>query len=206
MASQRGKRKLEVPHAPPRKPRILRAACGCLAADQFALLCKYFLEWAEVKAVITRAARKFVKATDIPNTVPVYTDEYEWFIWKRLGEPVLHIDLANWAEILVISPLSAETLSEIVAGFSDNLLTCIDSIVRAWDYSKPMFVATSMNTLMWKNPFSEWHCIAIDDLGINLVPPPSGQHNAAEMADPPLIYSTVRLSYDSKMKKGQGAV
>ncbi|KAL1360267.1 hypothetical protein HN51_005627 [Arachis hypogaea] len=201
MASQRGKRKLEVPHAPPRKPQILLAACGCLAADQFALLCNYFLQWAEVRTVVTKAAQKFVKVSDIPHTVPIYTDEYESFIWKKLGDPVVHIELANWAEILVIAPLSANTLSKIVSGFSDNLLTCI---VRAWDYSKPVFVATSMNTLMWKNPFSEKHCIAIEDLGINLVPPPSG--NNPEMADPSVIYSTVRLSYDSKMKKGQGAV
>ncbi|MED6143045.1 hypothetical protein PIB30_002866 [Stylosanthes scabra] len=89
-------------------------------------------------------------------------------------------------------------VATIVRGSSGNLLT---SIVRAWDHSKPMFVATAMNTLMWRHPLTERHCISIDDLGINLIPPP-----ARELADPQFISNTVKLSYDKKMQKQQGAI
>ncbi|MED6116617.1 hypothetical protein PIB30_101898 [Stylosanthes scabra] len=195
-----GKRKSTAlaPHVAPRKPRILLAACGCVAAKKFAILCNCFLKWADVKVVLTKASQRFVDIAGIPQFVAMYTDGYEWLSWKRLGDPVLHIELANWAEIMVIAPLSADTLSKIVRGSSGNLLT---SIVRAWDYSKPMFVATAMNTLMWRHPLTERHCISIDDLGINLIPPPAG-----ELDDPDFISNTVRLSYDKRMQKQQGVV
>ncbi|MED6175201.1 hypothetical protein PIB30_076149 [Stylosanthes scabra] len=83
---------------------------------------------------------------------------------------------------LVVTPVAVYSPSQIVRGSSCNLLT---SIVRAWDYSKPMFVATAMNTLMWRHPLTERHCISIDDLGINLIPPP-----ARELDDPDFISNT----------------
>ncbi|KAJ1443225.1 Flavoprotein [Sesbania bispinosa] len=94
--------------AAPRKPRILLAASGSVAAVKFANLCHCFSEWAEVRAVAT-------------------------------GDSVLHIELRRWADIMVIAPLSANTLG------------------------KPFFVAPAMNTFMWNNPFTERHLISIDE-------------------------------------------
>jgi len=89
-----------------------------------------------------------------------------------------------------------------VGGLCDNLLTCM---VRAWDYSKPLFVAPAMNSIMWKNPFTERHCIAIDELGISLIPPvthrsANGEPEHGAMAEPSTIYSTVRVFYELKMQ------
>ncbi|CAJ1815355.1 unnamed protein product [Sphenostylis stenocarpa] len=188
-----------------RKPRILLAACGSVAAVKFGHVCRCFAEWAEVRALVTKSALRFISEQTFPKDINVFWDDNDWNTWKRIGDRVLHIELIRWAEILVIAPLSANTLGKIVAGLCDNLLTCI---VRAWDYSKPLFVAPSMNSIMWKNPFTERHCIGIDELGISLIPPvtyrkANGDIEHGAMAEPSTIYSTVRLFYELKMQKNE---
>lgn len=51
---------------------------------------------------------------------------------------MIHIELRRWADMLVIAPLSANTLAKIAGGLCDNLLTCV---VRAWDFGKPLLVS-----------------------------------------------------------------
>lgn len=46
-------------------------------------------------------------------TVPIYHNRDEWIAWNKRGDPVLHIDLGKWADLLVIAPLSANSLSKI---------------------------------------------------------------------------------------------
>lgn len=50
---------------------------------------------------------------------------------------MLHIELRRWADVLVIAPLSANSLAKLAGGLCDNLLTCI---VRAWDFHRPLLV------------------------------------------------------------------
>ncbi|KAI4316416.1 hypothetical protein L6164_024397 [Bauhinia variegata] len=195
-------------NAAPRKPRILLAASGSVAAVKFANLCHCFSEWAEVRAVATRASLHFIDRSSIPKDVILYTDEDEWSSWKKLGDSVLHIELRRWADIMIIAPLSANTLGKIAGGLCDNLLTCV---VRAWDYNKPLFVAPAMNTYMWNNPFTERHLISIDELGISLIPPVSkrlacGDYGNGAMAEPSTIYSTVRLFFESKAQQSNNNI
>ena len=64
-------------------------------------------------------------------------DEEEWHQWQKKGDPVLHIELRKWADLLVVAPLSANTLAKLALGLCDN---CLTSVVRAWDWSKPLLV------------------------------------------------------------------
>ncbi|CAN1140142.1 Probable phosphopantothenoylcysteine decarboxylase, partial [Linum perenne] len=112
-----------------RKPRILLAASGSVAAIKFANICHSFSEWAEVKAVATKASLHFIDRATIPKDVVLYTDEDEWSTWSKLGDNVLHIELRRWADVMIIAPLS-ENYPWQAGGLCDNLLTCI---VRAWD-------------------------------------------------------------------------
>lgn len=66
-------------------------------------------------------------------------DEEEWHEWEKKGDPVLHIELRKWADLLVVAPLSANTLAKLAQGLCDN---CLTSVVRAWDWSKPLLVCT----------------------------------------------------------------
>ncbi|XP_065881213.1 phosphopantothenoylcysteine decarboxylase-like [Euphorbia lathyris] len=198
-AATKEKESIQV-NASVRKPKILLAASGSVAAIKFGNLCHCFSEWAEVRAVVTKASLHFIDRTSLPKDIVLYTDEDEWSSWKKIGDSVLHIELRRWADIMVIAPLSANTLGKIAGGLCDNLLTCV---VRAWDYNKPLFVAPAMNSFMWSNPFTERHLMLIDELGISLIPPVTkrlacGDYGNGAMAEPSLIYSTIRLFLESR--------
>src|SRR5262249_10521669 len=78
-------------------------------------------------------------------------DRDEWLGARyRRGDPVLHIELRKWADVLVVAPLDANTLAKLAGGLCDNFLTCV---FRAWDFAaKPVVLAPAMNTLMWQSP------------------------------------------------------
>jgi phosphopantothenoylcysteine decarboxylase len=80
-------------------------------------------------------------------------DEWPGARYRRDDE-VLHIQFRNWADLLIVAPLDANTLAKFALGISDNFLTCI---FRAWDFSKPVVLAPAMNTLMWQSPVTLRH-------------------------------------------------
>lgn len=121
----------------------------------------------------------------------------------------MHIDLRRWADVMVIAPLSANTLAKLAGGLCDNLLTCV---VRAWDFQKPLLVrwwwccahwhavaqvAPAMNTLMWDNPFTARHLATLTELGVQVIPPISkrlacGDVGSGAMQEPEVIAAACR--------------
>ncbi len=95
---------------------------------------------------------------DWPATLPdrrLLRDADEWpDQGYRRGDPVLHIVLRNWADMMVVAPLDAHTLGKFSLGLADNLLSCL---YRAWDFHKPLVFAPAMNTLMWESPVTLRH-------------------------------------------------
>lgn len=89
----------------------------------------------------------------------IYLDRDEWLVpWTR-GAPILHIELRRWADLMLIAPLSANSLARICLGLSDDL---VSSVVRAWDTTglidgkrKRVLVAPAMNTAMWEHPVTK---------------------------------------------------
>ncbi|GAQ80769.1 phosphopantothenoylcysteine decarboxylase [Klebsormidium nitens] len=177
------------------RPRILLGASGSVAAIKLHIITAELVEKADVRIVLTKAALHFVKREDLPSGVPIYTDEDEWATWSKIGDDVLHIELRKWADVLLIAPLSANTLAKIAGGLCDNLLT---SVVRAWDFSKPFLVAPAMNTHMWDSPFTGRHLKELDTLGVRLIEPVSkklacGDVGNGAMAEPSKIVEAVWL-------------
>jgi phosphopantothenoylcysteine decarboxylase len=83
----------------------------------------------------------------------LFDDNDEWALWNRLGDPVLHIELTKWADLLLIAPGSADLISKASVGISDNLLL---SVMRAWDLeAKPCLLCPAMNTFMWYHPSTQ---------------------------------------------------
>lgn len=111
MSAERGSIQM---NAAPRKPHALLAATGSVAAIKFVNLCHCFSEWAEERAVATKSSLRFIDRSSLPKDVILYTDEDEWSNWNKIGDSVLHIELRQWADILVIAPLSANTLGKVI--------------------------------------------------------------------------------------------
>lgn len=99
---------------PPEKPRVLLACCGSICAAKFERVCSHFLEWAEVKVVLTRSALPYIGDQTFPDDLLACIDEHEWLTWKQIGDPVVHIELREWADIMVIAPLSLNTLGKVI--------------------------------------------------------------------------------------------
>jgi phosphopantothenoylcysteine synthetase/decarboxylase len=75
-----------------------------------------------------------------------------------MGDPVMHVDLRDWADVAVLAPLSAHTLAKLANGLCDDTLSCV---LRAWDFGhgarpgKPVILAPAMNTSMWEHPLTQ---------------------------------------------------
>ena len=151
--------------------------------------------------VVTETSKHFVNVDLLKKTynIPVWTDVDEWGHWKQKGDPVVHIDLMKWADMLLVAPLSANTLAKFAHGIADNLLTCI---VRAWPLSritvKPVLVAPAMNTCMWEHPLTGKQLKFIcDEFGFCQIPPVKkllacGDYGNGAMEEVPQIAEIVK--------------
>lgn len=99
---------------------ILICCTGSVATIQLPLLIKSLLDFnktseckVQMRVVMTKCACHFVDISKLNDNVKVYLDEEEWSTWTKRGDPVLHIDLGKWADILVIAPLDANTLAKL---------------------------------------------------------------------------------------------
>ncbi|XP_054987783.1 phosphopantothenoylcysteine decarboxylase isoform X2 [Sorex araneus] len=88
-------------------------------------------------------------------------------MWKCREDPVLHIELRRWADLLVVAPLDANTLGKVASGICDNLLTCV---IRAWDRSKPLLFCPAMNTAMWEHPVTAQQVGQLKAFGYTEIP------------------------------------
>jgi phosphopantothenoylcysteine decarboxylase len=75
-------------------------------------------------------------------------DDLDEIVQYKQNQTVLHVDLAKWADVLLIAPCTANTLSKIRARIADNLLTCT---ALAYPKDKPFLIAPAMNTVMYEN-------------------------------------------------------
>ncbi|KAJ5150562.1 Flavoprotein [Penicillium coprophilum] len=127
-----------------------------------------------VRILVTEPAEKLIigqsskqpvldKLLQIDGVDAIYQDEDEWSpSWTR-GGPVLHIELRKWAHILLVAPMSANTMAKMTNGIADNLLL---SVIRAWDTTgvvdmgfksqKTMvFTALDMDSCTYRHPVTE---------------------------------------------------
>ena len=121
-----------------------------------------------VRVVSTDPARHFFSPSDLPPGVRHFTDADEWS-WRGRGDPVLHIALRDWAHLLLIAPLDANSLAKLSNGLADNLVTCV---ARAWPLGRrPVLVCPAMNTGMWLHPVTAPQLETLRGWGCTVQPP-----------------------------------
>ena len=130
--------------------KVLIGCTGSVATIKLPILCdKLWQHNLEVRVVVTEHAKHFLKDAKLPPGTQILSDTVEWAAWQGRGDPVLHVDLAKWADLFLIAPLDANTMGKLANGICDNILTCV---ARAWDSSKPLLFCPAMNTMMWEHP------------------------------------------------------
>ena len=133
--------------SPNKQKKIIIGVTGGIAAYKICLLINQLKrEGCEIKVIMTKAATKFVSPLTFQtlSNNPVYLDLFD-VIDKTKVE---HIDLADWCDVFVLAPATANTISKIALGIADNLLT---TVIMALPKKTPIIIAPAMNVHMWKN-------------------------------------------------------
>jgi len=145
-----------------KKSKILIGITGGIAAYKICSLINQLKKAGhEVKVIMTDAATKFVGPLTFQtlSNNRVYTDI---FSWQEAYSPE-HIALADWCDIMVIAPATANTIGKIALGFADNLLT---STVMALPKDTPVLLVPAMNIHMWENTIFQGNIKKLSEIKI----------------------------------------
>ncbi|HUN27851.1 MAG TPA: bifunctional phosphopantothenoylcysteine decarboxylase/phosphopantothenate--cysteine ligase CoaBC [Steroidobacteraceae bacterium] len=155
--------------------RILLGVTGGIAAYKAADLVRRLRErGAEVQVVMTAGAREFVT----PLTFQALSGRtVRTGLWDTAAEAAMgHIELARWAELVLIAPASADSLARLAAGRADDLLATLCLATQA-----PILVAPAMNHLMWTNPATAANVALLEQRGIRRLGPAEGDQACGEV-------------------------
>jgi phosphopantothenoylcysteine decarboxylase / phosphopantothenate---cysteine ligase len=182
--------------------KIIVGITGSIAAYKSILLVRELVKaGAEVKVIMTTAAKDFVSPLTLStlsknNVLIDLSDENSW---------ANHVMLGRWADVLLIAPLSCNTLAKMANGFCDNLL------LATWlSATCPVVVAPAMDEDMWHHPATKSNLNIIQSHGIAVIPVEKGElasglNGEGRMAEPETILSFIEqrffLSKDIKGKK-----
>ncbi|KAG8907899.1 hypothetical protein FRB99_001759 [Tulasnella sp. 403] len=141
---------------------VLLITTGSVASIKAPFIVAELLKYSSVQVQVAATKSSLVfyskeavqSLSDKGHNVSVWTDEDEWSTWNKIGDPILHIELRRWADVVLIAPCSANTLAKIAGGICDNVVT---SLLRALDPSTPTYVFPAMNTMMYNHPLTERH-------------------------------------------------
>ncbi|KAJ3553836.1 hypothetical protein NM688_g3407 [Phlebia brevispora] len=151
---------------------VVLITTGSVASIKAPLIVAELLKHSNVKVevVATKASLTFYNPADIVKAGSrVWQDADEWPTGYKIGDPILHIELRRWADVVLVAPCSANTLSKIAAGGCDNLAT---SLLRALAPTTPTYLFPAMNTFMYEHPLTNEHIrIVRDVIGYTVVGP-----------------------------------
>ncbi len=157
--------------------RILLGVTGGIAAYKAAELVRRLRErGAEVQVVMTAAAREFIGALTFQalSGRPVRTD-----LWDSAAEAAMgHIELARWAEAVLVAPASADFLARLAEGRADDLLATLCLATAA-----PIAVAPAMNRLMWANAATAANVARLRQRGVQVFGPGEGEQACGEIGE-----------------------
>lgn len=150
--------------------KILIGISGSIAAYKTVLLIRELSQNGYlIKVVLTLGGQRFVTKELIAGLgVDVYTDST--INLTKPEEAMLHINLAKWADLIMIAPASANTIAKLTAGFADSLL--YEIILAATN--KPVYLAPAMNYQMYKNLATQANIQILAERGINICKPNEG--------------------------------
>jgi len=179
---------------------ILLGVCSGIAAYKAPILVRGLrAAGAQVQVVLTANAHRFVTPTSLQAVAgnPVRGD-----LWDEAAEAAMgHIELARWADIVVIAPATANTMAKLAHGMADDLLSTVCLATNA-----PIVLAPAMNQQMYKHSATQQNVARLQTLGYELIGPDSGEQACGDegpgrMMEPEAIIShlTAQASEDAKL-------
>jgi len=166
--------------------RILLCVCGGIAAYKAAELVRRLRDaGAAVRVAMTDNAQRFVGAQTFQalSGEPVRTS-----LWDAHAEAAMgHLELARWADQVVLAPATANTLAKLAHGFADDLVSTLCLATAA-----PLTIAPAMNHRMWRHPATQANVATLSQRGVRQVGPDDGplaegESGPGRMAEPAAI-------------------
>jgi len=170
--------------------RLLLGISGGIAAYKTPQLVRLLRQaGAEVQVVMTRNAARFVTAVTLQavSERPVRDD-----LWDPQAEAAMgHIELARWADAILIAPATADLLARLATGRADDLLTTLCLASRA-----PLLLAPAMNQAMWSHPATQRNVARLEADGAEIVGPDRGEqacgdHGPGRMVEPEALTAAI---------------
>jgi phosphopantothenoylcysteine decarboxylase/phosphopantothenate--cysteine ligase len=155
--------------------RILIGVTGGIAAYKSPELVRRLRErGADVQVVMTSGAQRFITPLTLQAVSgrPVRTD-----LWDATAEAAMgHIELARWAQLLLIAPASAGFIARLATGQADDLLTTLCLASEA-----PLAIAPAMNRVMWAHPATRANVATLEERGVTVLGPGVGEQACGEV-------------------------
>ena len=154
--------------------KILLGVTGGIAAYKSPDLARRMIErGSTVQVVMTRSAERFVTTMTFQAVSgrPVRSD-----LWDRDAEASMgHIELARWADRIVIAPATADFIAQLAHGMAGNLLATLCLASEA-----PIAVAPAMNRIMWRHPATQANVATLKSRGVEVMGPGVGDQACGE--------------------------
>ncbi|WP_296403767.1 bifunctional phosphopantothenoylcysteine decarboxylase/phosphopantothenate--cysteine ligase CoaBC [Psychrobacter sp.] len=157
-----------VKSAVPSIQKVILAITGGIAAYKSAILARLLIkEGFEVRVIMTQGAQQFITSLTLQALTgnEVHTELLDTKAEAGMG----HIELAKWADLIVIAPASANTLARLAMGMADDLLTTVCLATAA-----PVMIAPAMNQQMWSHPAVQLNVQTLGDMGYEIIEPDNG--------------------------------
>ena len=155
--------------------KILLGVTGGIAAYKSPDLVRRLIDrGADVQVVMSRGAQQFVTALTFQavSGKPVRTD-----LWDEAAEAAMgHIELARWADEIVVAPATADFLAKLAHGFAEDLLTTLCLATAA-----KITVVPAMNRQMWASPATQANVKLLKERGVRILGPASGEQACGEV-------------------------
>jgi phosphopantothenoylcysteine decarboxylase/phosphopantothenate--cysteine ligase len=182
--------------------KVLIGIGGGIAAYKVCeVISSLFKAGIEVRVILTRSAQEFITPLTVATLSrhQAYTDDD---FWQPINGRPLHIELGEWADVLFLAPLTANTLGKLTYGLADNLLT--NTVLAS---TSPVLLAPAMNTDMWEQVAVQrnWQQL-LQDPRYHSVGPGAGllacdRTGAGRMAEPPEIIASVQSLLHTQGKR-----
>ena len=181
--------------------KILLVICGGISAYKSLELIRLLRKQdVEVKTILTKSAKEFITPLSVASLSQgkVYDDLFDVENEAQMD----HISLSRWADVILVVPATANTISKLSAGSSDDLASTV--ILAS---NKDIFLTPAMNVRMWEHPSTKQNLNQLKSYGYNIIGPEigdmaCGEFGEGKMTEPKDIIQTIE-AYFSKFNKNR---
>ena len=182
--------------------KILFIICGGVSAYKSLETIRLFKKNnAEIKTILTQSAKEFVTPLSVASLSQgkVYDDLFSLENETEMD----HISLSRWADLIIVAPATANTISKLSQGSSEDLASTV--ILAS---NKQIFLAPAMNVRMWEHQSTKSNLEKLKDYGYKIIGPvigdmACGEYGKGKMSDPSEIYNEVKNFLHNKIRNNK---